>query len=121
MLFDWLVTGPVVPSNPAHSQKDPKHVVNRGKTPVPSLDDARTLFESIPVTRKDGTPDLLGLRDRALIGTLFYSFARTGPTLTMQVKDLFSNGKRWHLRHHEKGGKCHEMPVLRYCGTAAGA
>jgi hypothetical protein len=39
----------------------------------------------------------------------------------MQVKDLFSNGKRWHLRHHEKGGKCHEMPVLRYCGTAAGA
>jgi site-specific recombinase XerC len=24
MLFDWLVTGQVVPSNPAHSQKDPK-------------------------------------------------------------------------------------------------
>lgn len=121
MLFDWLVTGQVVPSNPAHSQKDPKHVVNRDKTPVLSLDDARTLFESIPITRKDGTPDLLGLRDRALIGTLFYSFARTGATLTMQVKDLFSNGKRWHLRLHEKGGKCHEMPVLRYCGTAAGA
>ena len=121
MLFDWLVTGQVVPSNPAHSQKDPKHVVNRGKTPVLSLDDARKLFESIPVTRKDGTPDLLGLRDRALIGTLFYSFARIGTTLAMRVEDFFPNGKRWHLRLHEKGGKYHEMPVLRYCGTAAGA
>jgi integrase len=76
-----------------------------------SREDARTLFESIPVVRKDGTPDLIGLRDRALIGTLFYSFARIGATLAMQVEDFFPNGKKWHLRLHEKGGKYHEMPV----------
>jgi len=111
MLFDWLVNGQVVPSNPAHSQKGPKHVVNRGKTPILSREDARTLFESIPIVRKDGTPDLVGLRDRALIGTLFFSFARIGATLAMQVEDFFPNGKKWHLRLHEKGGKYHEMPV----------
>ena len=92
-----------------------------GKTPVRSREDARKLFASIPIARKDRTPDLLGLRNRALIGTLFYSFARIGTTLAMRVEDFFPNGKRWHLRLHEKGGKCHEMPVLRYCGTAAGA
>jgi site-specific recombinase XerD len=51
MLFDWLVTGQVVPSNPAHSQKDPKHVVNRGKTPVRSREDARKL---LPAFRSRG-------------------------------------------------------------------
>src|SRR5437764_12814152 len=32
MLFDWLVTGQVVPVNPAWSVRGPKHVVKRGKT-----------------------------------------------------------------------------------------
>jgi site-specific recombinase XerC len=34
MLFDWLVTGQVVATNPAHSVHGPKHVVKRGKTTV---------------------------------------------------------------------------------------
>src|SRR5882724_3268635 len=34
MLFDWLVTGQVVPMNPASSVRGPKYVVHRGKTPV---------------------------------------------------------------------------------------
>ena len=34
MLFDWLVTGQVLPVNPAASVRGPKHVVKRGKTPV---------------------------------------------------------------------------------------
>lgn len=33
-LFDWLVTGQVVPANPAASVRGPSHVVRRGKTPV---------------------------------------------------------------------------------------
>jgi hypothetical protein len=57
------------------------------------------------------SPNLVDLRDRTLIGTLFYSFARIGATLAMQVEDLFPSGKRWYLRLHEKGGKYHEMPV----------
>jgi site-specific recombinase XerD len=34
MLFDWLVTGQVVPMNPAVAVRGPKHVVKTGKTPV---------------------------------------------------------------------------------------
>jgi site-specific recombinase XerD len=34
MLFDWLVTGQVVPFNPASSVRGPKFSVKRGKTPV---------------------------------------------------------------------------------------
>ena len=34
MLFDWLVTGQIVPTNPAASVRGPKHVVKVGKTPV---------------------------------------------------------------------------------------
>ncbi|MBV8904908.1 MAG: integrase, partial [Acidobacteriia bacterium] len=34
MLFDWLVTGQVLPTNPAHAVRGPKHTVKRGKTPV---------------------------------------------------------------------------------------
>ena len=115
MLFDWLVTGQVVSMNPAASVKGPKHVVKKGKTLVLSTDDARTLLESIKTERdeKDGskTPLLLGLRDRALIATMVYSFARISAVLGMRVEDYYPNGKRWWIRLHEKGGKFHEVPV----------
>ena len=65
----------------------------------------RALFESFP------TDSLVGLRDRALIGVLIYSFARISAALAMRVEDYFPQGKRWWLRLHEKGGKSHEMPV----------
>ena len=77
MLFDWLVTGQVVPMNPAAAVRGPKHVVKTGKTPVLEGDEWRQLLNSIPaVTLRD-------LRDRALIATLTYSFARIGAALKM--------------------------------------
>jgi integrase len=117
MLFDWLVTGQVVPHNPAASVRGPKHVVKKGKTPVLSAEDARKLLDSIPVRREHGgedgpgTPIVLGLRDRALIAVMVYSFARIGAVLNMKVEDYYQNGKRWWLRLHEKGGKFHEVPA----------
>lgn len=105
MLFDWLVTGQVVPTNPAASVRGPKHVVKRGKTPVLSAEDARKLLDSIDTTT------LIGLRDRALIATMVYSFARVSAVLGMKVEDYYQNGKRWWLRLHEKGGKFHEVPA----------
>jgi len=50
------------------------------------------------------------LRDRALIATLTYSFARIGAALKMKVEDLRPKGAGWELRLHEKGGKHHVMP-----------
>ena len=50
------------------------------------------------------------LRDRALIATLTYSFARIGAALKMKVGDLRPKGAGWEIRLHEKGGKHHTMP-----------
>ena len=105
MLFDWLVTGQVVPFNPATSVKGPKHVVKRGKTPVLDRADARLLLESID------TESVVGLRDRAFIGLLVYTFARVGAAVAMEVQDFYPIGRRWWVRLHEKGGKLHELPA----------
>ena len=50
------------------------------------------------------------LRDRALIATLTYSFARIGAAVRMKVEDLRPKGAGWQVRLHEKGGKHHAMP-----------
>jgi hypothetical protein len=71
-LFDWLVTGQVVPVNPAGSVRGPRHVVTSGQTPVLDPAEARALLDSIDVSTH------AGLRDRALIGLMVYSFARIG-------------------------------------------
>jgi len=104
MLFDWLVTGHVLDVNPAHAVRGPKHVVRKGKTPVLTGDEARALLDSID------TSSVVGLRDRALIGLMTYSFARIGAVLKMKVGDYFIQGRRGHVRLHEKGGKEHEVP-----------
>jgi hypothetical protein len=44
-LFDWLVTGQVMPANPAGSVRGPSHVVKAGKTPVLAPEEARALIE----------------------------------------------------------------------------
>src|SRR6202163_2558552 len=105
MLFDFLVTGQIVPMNPASSVRGPKHVVRRGKTPVLKADQARTLLDSIK------TNSIIGLRDRALIGLMCYTFARVSAMVNMHVEDYYENGKRGWIRLHEKGGKRHEVPA----------
>jgi integrase len=82
----------------------PKHVVKTGKTPVLDAKEWRTLLDSI------ATDTVRDLRDRALIATLTYSFARIGAALKTKVEDLRPKGARWELRLHEKGGKHHVMP-----------
>lgn len=52
----------------------------------------------------------MGLRDRALIGLMVYSFARIGAALAMKVEDVYVQSRRLWVRLHEKGGKEHEMP-----------
>ena len=103
-LFDWLVVGQVVPVNPAASVRGPSHSVRRGKTPVLDPREARQLLDAIDVST------LIGLRDRALIGLMTYSFARVGAALAMKVEDVFVQNRRLWVRLHEKGGKRHEMP-----------
>lgn len=103
-LFDWLVAGQVVAHNPGVSVRGPAHSVRRGKTPVLDPTEARALLDAIDVS----TP--IGLRDRALIGMMVYSFARVGAALACRVEDVFVQNRRLWVRLHEKGGKRHEMP-----------
>jgi integrase/recombinase XerC len=103
-LFNWLVTGQVIPTNPAGSVRGPSHIVKAGKTPVLAPGEARTLIDRIEIT----TP--AGLRDRALIGLMVFSFARIGAALGMKVEDVFTQNRRLWVRLREKGGKAHAMP-----------
>jgi site-specific recombinase XerD len=103
-LFDWLVQGQIVRSNPLAHVRGPRHSALQGKTPVLMAPEARAMIRSIP------TDTLIGLRDRALIGVMTYSFARVSAALQMNVKDVFPKHHRLWLRLHEKGGKYHEMP-----------
>ena len=117
MLFDWLVTGQVIPTNPAHAVRGPRHSVKKGKTPVLTADEARVLLDSIAVRREDKksgeiTPLVVGLRDRALIALMVYTFARVGAATGMNIQDWYFQGRRWWVRLHEKGGKEHEAPCI---------
>jgi integrase/recombinase XerD len=105
MLFDWLVTGQVVSSNPAASVRGPKYVVKRGLTPVLTSGEARHLLDSIDISTT------IGLRDRALIAVMAFSFARIGATLGMRVKDYYPQGGHRCFLLHEKGGKLHSVPA----------
>jgi site-specific recombinase XerD len=104
MLFDWLVIGQVTPMNPAAAVRGPKHVVKTGKTPVLDAAEWRRLMDTIP------TETVRALRDRALIATLTYSFARIAAALRMKVEDLRPQGAGWQVQLHEKGGKEHIVP-----------
>ncbi len=105
MLFDWLVTGQVVPVNPGASVRGPRHVVKKGKTPLLTAEETRQLLDSLDTT------SVVGLRDRAIIAAMVYSFARVGAMVAMRVEDYYPQGRRMWLRLHEKGGKHHEMPA----------
>ena len=104
MLFDFLVTGQILPMNPAASVRGPRHVVRRGKTPVLKADQARQLLDSIK------TDSIGGPRDRAIIGLMCYTFARVSAMVNMHAEDYYENGKRWWVRLHEKDGKVNELP-----------
>ncbi len=104
MLFDWLVTGQVIPSNPAHSVRGPRFSVSKGVTPVLSSEEATALLTRMDVST------VVGLRDRALIAVMTYTFARVGAVVALAVEDYFPQKKRWWLRLREKNGKLNEMP-----------
>jgi integrase/recombinase XerD len=104
MLFDWLVTGQVIPSNPAQAVRGPRHSVSKGTTPVLSSEEATVLLAGMDIST------VVGQRDRALIAVMTYTFARAVAVVALSVEDYFPQKKRWWLRLHEKNGKVNEMP-----------
>ena len=104
VLCDWLVIQ-VLPVNPAAAVRGPKHVVTKGATPVLTPAETRSLLDGIDAG------SLVGLRDRALLSVMVYSFARVSAVVGMRRQDYFLQGTRGWLRLHEKGGKRHDVPA----------
>ena len=111
MLFDWLVVGQIVAINPAAAVRGPKYSAKRGKTPVLSPEEARELLDSVD------TSTIVGLRDRALIGLMTYTFARVGAATAMDVEDYYPQARRWwvRLRLHEKAESATRCPRTTTC------
>jgi integrase len=103
-LFDWLVIGQVMPTNPASSVRGPSHVVKRGKTPVLSPEEARRVLDGIDVSTH------AGLRDRALIALMVFSFARIGAAVFVQDRRLWV---RLCARRAASAMKCRAITILR--------
>ena len=104
-LFDYLVVQQVIAMNPAKSVKAPKHSVTEGKTPTLSVAEMRQLFDSIEMK------GVCAFRDRAIIATMAYSFARVSAVNLLKVKDYYTQSKRSYYRLHEKGGKYTTVPT----------
>ena len=105
MLFDWLVVGQVLPFNPASSVRGPKHIVKTDKTPVLTAKETWAVLDGIDVST------LVGLRDRAFLGVLVYSFARVSAAVSLRVADYYTQGPRSFFRLHEKGGRYNVVPA----------
>ncbi len=104
MLFDWLVTGQILPTNPAHAVRGPRHSVSKGATAVISSAEARELLDSMDAAT------VVGLRDRAVVAVMAFTFARVSAVVGLKVEDYSPQNKRWWLRLREKNGKVNEMP-----------
>ena len=112
MLGDWLVVSQVLPVNPAASVRGPKHVVTKGATPVLTPAEARALLDRID------TGTRVGLRDRALLSVMVYSFARVSAVIGMRRQDYFRQERQGWLRLHEKGGTRHDVPAHHRAAAA---
>jgi len=62
------------------------------------------------------TTSLLGLRDRALIGLMGYTFARVGAATGMKVQNFYVQKRRGWVRLHERRGKVTELPCHHNLG-----
>lgn len=103
-VFGWLVAFRVLDTNPAAWIKTALHTVTKGKTPVLTGEEMATLLRSID------TSTLIGQRDRTMIATMAYSFARIGAVIALKSGDVFHQQNRLWLRLSEKRGRCIDVP-----------
>ena len=102
--FDTLVNRHAVLLNPFTTVRGlPTNT--EGRTPGISIEQARQLLRSLD------TSNVVGLRDRALLGTLTYTGARVGALVRLRLKDFEDHGSQRVLRFLEKGGKYRQIPV----------
>ena len=91
-------------ANPATDVKGQRTGDRQGKTPYLPSGETQQLLDSLP-------SDLIGLRDRALIGAMVYTFTRVSAALSLRVKDYYMQGGNMHLRITGKRNVQRLIPV----------
>lgn len=113
--FDILVQRHIMNVNPAASVRGPRQQVMEGRTPEITIEQARKVIASVRVQTKDAhgktVPLAVGLRDRAIIGVMFYTGARAGAIAKLAINNIRGDGVQQSLRFEEKGNKSREIPV----------
>jgi integrase len=97
----------VLSANPAACVRGVRLSRAEGKTPVLEREQARRLFAFLNST------DVVGLRDRALLGIMLYDFVRVGAVIRMRGRDFQDHddaATAW-LVLSEKGGKQRRLPA----------
>jgi site-specific recombinase XerD len=103
--FDALVQRHAVALNPFASVRGVKYSITEGRMAELAIEQARKLFRSID------SRNVVGLRDRAVLGVLAYTGARIGAVARLRMVDYRNLGDHRVLRFREKGGKDREIPV----------
>src|SRR6516225_2458976 len=91
MLFSWLTEKGVLAMNPAREVKTERFSRTEVKTPAFVEGEVQKLLNAVETSTHSG------LRDRALLATLAYTFARIGSVVNLKVEDYYPSGKRFLL------------------------
>lgn len=83
--------------------RGPKHNPTLGKTAVFQPGQVTRLLESID------TSHVVGLRDRAILGTLYFTACRDGAAAKLRMRDYFSDGERCWFRFSDKRGTAYSV------------
>lgn len=112
-LFNWFRLHQFISISPASAVKKKRERLSRGKTQSLLPKEARKLLDAIETTRvidETTVPCQMGIRDKALISLMLFTFARISGALSMNVDDVEEVDGRLFVSLHEKGGKETRMP-----------
>lgn len=104
-LFAWLHSHGAITNNPAASVRGPRYSYNEGKSPCYAAPEIRLILESCDPST------LVGLRDRAFIGIMAFTFSRVSAVCALDRSDYVYTQSIWNLRFSEKGGQERDVPV----------
>ena len=103
--YDFLTERHLIEVNPTGSVRGPRHNPKIGKTPILNSKDIRRIFTRIDIS------NIVGLRDRALMAAMLFTFGRVSAVVDLKLGDLFQANHKWNLRLREKGGVELTIPV----------
>ena len=93
--------------NPAREVKTERFSRTEGKTPAFVEGEVQKLLGTVE------TSTHAGLRDRALLGVLAYTFARIGAVVNLKVEDYYPKNGEWRESKRRKRLSNRLIPSLR--------